>query len=280
MPDIMVVFVVGLLGVLAGGLVNILADDLPQRRAPRLPRYPDGTLRPALAWLGITAFLLGKHTSPQGARLSWRHPLSEGLTALGMLVALLSTADIANRDTLQLAFWLIYVAIFALVTVIDIEHRLILFVVIIPACLLALVDAAITTATANGPNPNLQDALLGGGLGLIVTFIMYIGGFVYMYLRFGNQETDEVAFGFGDVTLTTFCGLVLGWRPLIFALFLAVFLGAVGAFFFLLVGRLRQGKEYTPLTFIPYGPYIVAGTLIMLLFSSEFSQFLLRAAYG
>ncbi len=39
-------------------------------------------------------------------------------------------------------------------------------------------------------------------------------------------------------------------------------------------------RQTTMFTALPYGPYIVIGTVIMLLFSSEVSQFLLRAAYG
>ena len=57
------VFIVGLIGILAGGVVNILADALPQQKAVRFPpRYPDGTPRPLIAWLGITAFLFGRRT--------------------------------------------------------------------------------------------------------------------------------------------------------------------------------------------------------------------------
>jgi len=52
----MLIILVFLIGIIAGGIVNALADDLPERRRPQLPRYPDGTPRPLIAWLGITAF--------------------------------------------------------------------------------------------------------------------------------------------------------------------------------------------------------------------------------
>jgi leader peptidase (prepilin peptidase) / N-methyltransferase len=281
MPDIISILFVGLLGLLAGGVVNALADDLPHRRFPRTPHYPDGTPRPLIAWLGITAFLFGKRASPDGTHLAWRHPLTEIGAALGMILTLIVTEDAPQRDMLQLAFWLAYIVIFVLITVIDIEHKLILFVVIIPSCGLALADALLTTPSNDGPNPDLINALSGGALGFGVFFLLYIGGYLFTYImsQLRNQEIDEVAFGYGDVMLITLSGLVLGWRPLIFAMFIAVFLGALGAILYLLVIRLLR-RETTMFTALPYGPYIVVGTLIMLLFSAEVSQFLLRTAYG
>ena len=72
-----------ILGLIAGGIINVLADDLPLRRSLRFPVYlsdekkraihiPDENIdeilskpdeaRPPLAWLGITAFLFGLGT--------------------------------------------------------------------------------------------------------------------------------------------------------------------------------------------------------------------------
>jgi prepilin signal peptidase PulO-like enzyme (type II secretory pathway) len=137
--------VVGLIGVLVGGIVNALADDLPQRRNPHLPHYPDDTPRPLVAWLGISAFLLGKRTSPGGARLSWRYPITEVVTSLAMILVIARTsAGQPPATAWQVVFWLVYMAIFVLITVIDLEHKLILFVVIIPSAVVALVDAVLT----------------------------------------------------------------------------------------------------------------------------------------
>ncbi|MFN8373501.1 MAG: A24 family peptidase [Anaerolineae bacterium] len=282
MPDLASILLVAVIGILAGGVVNVLADDLPARRSVRSPHYPDDFPRPFRAWLGLTAFVLGKRVSPSGAKLSWRHPVTEIATALSMVIALIATSSAPNRDTLQLVFWLAYMAIFVLITVIDIEHKLILFVVIIPSALLAIIDALVTTSSTDGANPDLQSALIGGGLGFAVFFLLYIGGYLFTYImsQLRNQQIDEVAFGYGDVMLITFSGLVLGWRPLIFAMFIAVFLGAFGAFLYLILARFVRRRTPTMFTALPYGPYIVFATVIMLLFSSEVGQILQRTAYG
>jgi len=265
------IVVVGLIGLLIGGVINLLADDLPHQRSPRFPpRYPDGSPRPAIAWLGITAFLFGKRLAPDGSKLRWRYPLTELLTTGLMITTILATSDDPVMTPLQLIFWLIYMAIFSLITVIDLEHRLILFIEIIPACVIALIDAATTNYGAS-----LKDALIGGAVGFGVFFVLYLGGFLFVYVmaQTRGRSTSEVAFGYGDVMLITLAGLILGWQPLIPAMFLTVFLGAVGAVAWL-VGRWLTGNRYSLFTPLPYGQYIIAATIIMLLFSTEVTTFL------
>jgi leader peptidase (prepilin peptidase)/N-methyltransferase len=257
-----------ILGILAGGVINILADDLPSRRNPGLPHYPDGSPRPLTAWLGITAFLFRQQTSPNGLKLSWRYPLAEISTAFLMVLAYLSAADDPDMSGLQLIFYLIYMAVFVLITVIDLEHRLILFIVIIPSSFIALLDAATTQA-----KPDLHDALIGGLVGFGVFFVLYLGGILFSYFvaKIQGYELPEVAFGYGDVMLAMLCGFILGWQPLIFAMFITVFAGAIGALVYLFIRKLSG--RYDMFTPLPYGPYIVLGTLIMMLFTEQVRAF-------
>jgi leader peptidase (prepilin peptidase)/N-methyltransferase len=158
-------------------------------------------------------------------------------------------------------------AIFVLITVVDIEHKLILFAVMIPSYILAILDAILTPVTHE---PTLERALIGGLIGFGVFFLLYIGGYVYIYVvnQVQGRNINEVAFGYGDVMLATFSGLILGPEPLFFAMFITVFLGAAGAILWL-VSRRISGTGYSMFTALPYGPYIVAGTIVMLLFSAE-----------
>jgi prepilin signal peptidase PulO-like enzyme (type II secretory pathway) len=260
------IVVVTLIGLIAGGLVNVLADDLPHYRWPRLPRYPDGMPRPVIAWLGLSAFASGQRSSPSGAKLSWRYPLAEAATIIMMLTALAVKNNNPNVSDLQFVFWLFYMAVFVLITVIDLEHKLILFAVIIPSSLIAVLDAIVTPTRRE---PDLRDALIGGLAGFGVFFLLYIGGYVYVYISNQLQRgIDEIAFGYGDVMMALFSGLVLGWQALIFAMFITVFLGAFGAVAWI-VGRKVAGGDTSLFTALPYGPYIVAGTAIMLLFSGQ-----------
>lgn len=315
--EILVFCAAVVLGVLVGGLINILADDLPMRQTPRLPHYPDDTPRPATAWLGITAFLTGQRESPyaddpavipaaeplpvepaasipelpvepidrpesvesqdnsleeagpiepeepvqpRSRRLGWRYPLVEIVTGLAFGLLAVGFSDEKN-----LPFWFVYMAILILVTVIDLEHRLILFAVIIPACVYALIVAAVSPEEGKP----FTDFLFGGVLGFALFFAMFLGGLAFSAFT----QNDEVAFGFGDVMLAMLSGLILGWQAFIFASLITVFVGALGAFIYV-GGRTLIGRRYQMFTPLPYGPYIVIGTLIMLLFRDDVRQFL------
>jgi prepilin signal peptidase PulO-like enzyme (type II secretory pathway) len=258
-------------GILIGGVLNCLADDLPRRRALRLPHYPDGELRPVSAWLGITAFALGRHTSSSGRRLSVRHPLTELATGLLFVIAVLAAVDDREQSVFRLLFWFYYLAALTLITVIDMEHRLILFVTIIPSAIVAVIDAIIEPL-----GPNFVDALIGGAVGFGIFYLLYQGGFLFVSVsnQLRERQLNTVAFGYGDVMLMTVVGLMLGWQSLIPAMFITVFLGAAGAIAWLVwsaVARRRQSWA-TPL---PYGPYIVIAAMTMLIFANEVGGMLL-----
>lgn len=258
-------------GLAAGAIINALADDLPLRARLRLPHYADDTPRPPIAWLGLAAFVSGKRTSPSGAKLGWRYPAVELGTAALFILTAITSAERPEIDALQLAFYLIYMALFMLITVIDLEHRLILFAVIIPSYVIALLDA-ITTSF----RPDPGQALLGAAFGFGIFFLAYLGGYAYIAImgRIRGEKITEVAFGYGDVMLIALSGLILGIGPLLLTMFITVFLGAAGAILYLLVRRLR-GKHTSLLTPLPYGQYIVIATVIMLLFSNQMRSALL-----
>jgi prepilin signal peptidase PulO-like enzyme (type II secretory pathway) len=65
---------------------------------------------------------------------------------------------------------------------------------------------------------------------------------------------------------------MLGWRAVIFTMFVTVVLGAIGAFVYLVFAALLRNR-YQAFTALPYGPYIVIATVLMLLFRAEMGQF-------
>lgn len=260
----------GIIGVLIGGVINVLSDDLPARRNPQAPHYPDGTPRDPSAWLGITAFLTGQRDSratssePDGstspARLRWRHPVVEIVT--GVAFAVLA---IAYYGDVRVWAYFGFVAIMILITVIDVEHRLILFNVIIPASAFALFIAAV----APDSQSDFKDYLLGAAVGFGMFFLLFLGGEVYVRIR----GLNVVAFGFGDVMLAGLSGLILGWKAFLVASVLTILSGAAGSIIYMLGALIisRRSAWFKPL---PYGPYIVFGTLMMLFARDEVREFL------
>jgi leader peptidase (prepilin peptidase)/N-methyltransferase len=256
-------------GLLIGGVINALADDLPVTYRLRRIHYRDGEPRPAIAWLGVLAFLTRHRTSPGGAKLTWRYPAVE-LIMMAFYLYLAFNYGLSGHAL----YWMGCLAILMLITVIDLEQRLILFVVIIPSCIYALVGAALV-APEISEKIFFRDYVVGGVMGFGIFFAMYLGGILFSAAMASSrgEDLDEVAFGYGDVMLGTLAGFMLGWQALIFAIFIAVFAGAAGALIYL-SSRIFIKGEYDLFTALPYGQYIVFGTIIMMLWRTPVINYL------
>jgi leader peptidase (prepilin peptidase)/N-methyltransferase len=147
----------------------------------------------------------------------------------------------------------VYVTVLVQVLAFDLKTRYILDLVMFPSWVIAFALAFATpwTPYLTWPWPDWRTApvaaLIAGG----IFFLLYYGG----QLVFGAE-----AFGFGDVKLAVFIGMATGLSNLrvVHALLYGVFLGGFVAII-LLITRIRGLKEA-----VPYGPFLVIGTLITL----------------
>lgn len=253
----------GLVGLGAGGLLNVLADYLPRRELPGGPvcafcKRP----HPWPNWLAISGYLLtGGRCTRCGARLPLRHLLTELASAL--LFAFLWQH---YGPSPRLFFETLYTAIFILLFVIDLEHRLILHVTTLPAIVLAVVGSFFLARQGY----TWRLSLLGGGIGFLLALGMYLFGRLFIRLteRIRGQEIGQVAFGFGDVTLMTFMGLVVGFPNVIFALLLGVLLGGAGGGIYWLIRAVIR-RDYSLFTPIPYGPFLIASGWSFMIWGQE-----------
>lgn len=218
-----------LLSLLAAWLVNQLADRLPPE--PRQNRLRSGLV--LVIGLGVGLFLSLSSL-----------PLNPFL-ALGILTY------------------------FGLVTVIDIEHRLILHNVSLVGALLA--------ALAGTWLKGWQSALLGGLGGAGIMFLFYLFGILFARFRAQKRGSDdgEEALGFGDVTLSGVLGLLLGWPDVLLMLICGILLGGLSSL--LIVGAQALFRRYQPLeTFTAYGPYLILGACALLFFRPQVLALLFR----
>jgi len=251
-------------GLIAGILINICADSLPTAQRLHAPvcakcRQP----RRLLAWSGLAAYVTHKERcSHCGAPLSIRHVLVELATPVLFVFCWTRTGS-----TLTTLFNVLYSAILVLVTVTDLEHRLILHVVSLPSIALALVGAYASSAFDSPFR-----ALLGGGIGLGGSLFLYFTGMLFGWWigRRRGEALSDPAFGFGDVTLSTFLGLILGAPEIIFAIVIGICAGSIFAAVYLVVRGLIRRDHETFTAFIPYGPFLILGGAIMLFFGQEF----------
>lgn len=188
------------------------------------------------------------HRVLPGAPNALRAPVILAVNAVAF--AIVWTRDGAG---IQLLLHLIYTFIFLLVLVIDFEHRLILNVVILPAILFAALASPISQL-------GFALSLLGGVAAFAIVFAIYILAPIFSRLR---RHTLAVPFGFGDVKLAVFMGIVTGFSGVFHAILYAIILGGVGAILFLTY-QLIAHRRLALSAAIPYGPFFcIAGWFVM-----------------
>ncbi len=110
------------------------------------------------------------------------------------------------------------------------------------------------------------DTLLATGtdLGRNILGGLIVGGFFYLLWRFSRGKW----IGGGDVKLGFLAGFLVGWKLAYFLLLLSYLLGAAPALYLLLTGKVKAKSK------IPFGPFLVLATLIILCWSDKFNYWL------
>ena len=102
--------------------------------------------------------------------------------------------------------------------------------------------------------PNYINSLIGGilGYGIIWSII-----FIYKAVR------KKEGMGLGDAKLFGAIGFWFGWISIPFV----IFLSSITALLFVIPSLMKKSKKLS--SQIPFGPYIIIGTLIYLIFESN-----------
>ncbi len=265
-------FVVVLLGWLAGVVVNHAANVLPLRESlwqrpfckrrrdagpefvstARLGAAPPAEAvycrapRPPAAWSALAAYLTGRaRCAVCGKTVGPRAVLVEVATPI--LFWLVSRQ---YGFSAYLPFALAYTAILVLLTVTDLEHRLIQRVVMLPALLLAAAGSFFA------PHFGWQRAVLGGATGFVV---------FYLFALIGRGALGE-----GDVVLATFLGLITAFPNVVLALVYGILLGGIVS------GLLLLTRRATLKTFIPYGPFLMVAGWGVLVWGNSLARLVWR----
>jgi len=242
----------GLVGLAVGSFLNVVIDRLPRGESLiSPPSHCDacGHGLSALDLLPILSYVMlrGKCRFC-GVPVSWRLPLVELLT--GGLFAFLAWR---LGPGLPLYPSLVYVALFVPIFFIDLERGIIPDVIVFPGMALALVLALLGGRAI----PALEGCALGFGL------------FLAIYLVASYLLRQE-GMGQGDVKLAGLLGLINGWPLVLMCFLLAVISSGLLASVFLVL-RLKGRRDP-----IPFGPFLIAGSFVALLWGQGILDFYLR----
>ena len=184
------------------------------------------------------------------------------IAAATILLLCLMTENVGQGEALSHSVRFAWMPAFVLIAVIDIEHRRVLPVVLLPAAILALLESLSATRIMSTLAGGIAGVLLGGG--------MFLGGQLYLHAlrRWRGIRLREVPFGGGDVMLAGLCGLVVGWPFILPALLLAVFSAGASALLLLATGRVTLRST------LPYAPFLLGSSVIVLRFPEAFTDLL------
>ncbi|MFN8596808.1 MAG: A24 family peptidase [Anaerolineae bacterium] len=240
------IVIFALIGLIVGSFINALADVLPKRHAKwhGLACAACGQTRSVSRALAVVAFITRRRACLScGQTIAVRNPIVEVSTAA--LFALLFTRF---SDPIVLVLASFHTSVLMLLTVTDLEHRL------IPnrASLPAIAIAALTSFLWFGPGWYL--ALVGGVIGYV---------FFWLAAVLGGKAFGRGAMGGGDVKLAAYIGLITGFPGVITALVLTILAGGIVTTVLLLtrVVNMRSG--------IPYGPFLVIGGFTAMMWGQQ-----------
>lgn len=232
-----------LLGLCWGSFLNVLIYRIPRGESIVKPASHCPTCKISIRPIDnipLISYLLlrGRCRFCQG-RISFRYPAVEALTAIIFLLLYKRFGwDWQEFIYIPLASILIIIAF------IDLEHYLIPDRLTYPAIGLGL-----------------PISLLPGGvsLGEAVIGLVVGGGLIYLLTVLSPLLFGKEGMGGGDVKLAAVMGVYLGWEKTLIALFIASLLGSLVGISLILLKKKGRGD------YIPFGPYLVAGTLVMLI---------------
>ena len=239
-----------LVGVAIGAAINYLGDQLPRKRRLSHPLCSH-CLNPIspTRWVSLTRFFVGHCRC--GNKTSLRSIIVELFFA--MLLPLIDKLTPTNTHFIVLS---LLCALFFLIMVIDIEHKLVLNSVVIPTTFIAFFYGMLTN------NQDISKVLLIGTAGYMMMLLVFFGGKLYSKLMIKNVDlsSDVVTFGMGDVRLGGIIGLATGWPGLPQALVVTIISSGIVAI------TIRMSRNYKPFTMLPFSPFVIVGTLIAILF--------------
>ena len=250
------------LGWLAGLFINYASDVLPLTRRFSQPICSE--CQTPFPWADYLMLRACRNCGKSRSLRTW-------------LVQILTTGVFVYfwlhpSKALGVPLGMIVIIYFGIITVIDLEHRLILFPTSIVGAVLGLIVGTYIHSRINHSFViGAEKSLLGGLFGFGVMFLLYQFGTLVARFRArkmqaaGQADDDEEALGGGDVYLAAVLGLMLGWPFIWDALLLGVLLGGLISFLFIIALLLRRRYSRDALmTFIPYGPYFIIGAFYKL----------------
>ncbi|MDN4526229.1 prepilin peptidase [Fictibacillus fluitans] len=235
-----------LIGMVIGSFCNVAGIRIPQKKSIVYPGSSCSSCGRKLGWYELVPVVswlmqLGRCRGCRG-KVSILYPVMELLTGMLFMVS-----PLLLGWSLELLLSWSLIAMLAIITVSDLLYM------VIPDRILLFFGALFILQRSLVQNESAWELLFGFllGFGLLYAIAAASGG----------------GMGGGDVKLMGVAGIVLGWKAVLLAFMLALFLGAVFGSAGLALKYLNRKQR------IPFGPFLAAGILLSYFFYNEIAGF-------
>ncbi len=251
----MLSFLIFIFGTVIGSFLGVVIDRLPKGKTIAKGRsHCDNCkhrllsldLIPVVSFLALRGKCRYCHSS-----IGWNTFFIESITGLLFVITFLFVQSTFENQIFSFAFftsllyYLYIVSSLIAVFFIDLEHGIIPNKIVYPAVVVSLIYLAAFHATS------LPQYLLSSLAAYFFFFLLYV-------------FTKKKGMGLGDVKFALLMGLILGFPDIVIALYIAFLTGALVACMLVLWGKKKFGGGT-----VPFGPFLVGGTLVSL-FAGEF----------
>lgn len=260
----MFIFLFFAIGVCVGSFLNVLVDRIPREESVMKGRSHCEKCKKNLEWRDLIPlfsfiFLKGKCRFCK-AELSYYYPVVELITgALFVCVFLFASQENFQFSIVQILNIIYYLFIVSSLIVIfftDLKYGIIPDKIIYPAITVSFLYLILNTKYL-----------------LLPHLLSAVGVFVFFLLLF--LLTKGKGMGFGDVKLVFLMGLFLGFPKIIAALYVSFLTGAIVS----LILVLGKKKKFFG-GIVPFGPFLVFGTVMAWFFGKIILQKILPYGFG
>ena len=199
----------------------------------------------------ISYFLLSGKCRKCKKKISGQYVLVEFISILSFLIVYYLYAI-----SLTSVFLMILSLSFIIIFFIDLKHYIIPNVLTFSMMVLGFVKSF--DPNLNPMFPNYINSLIGGIIGF---------GIIWLIIFFYKQIRKKEGMGLGDAKLFAVIGFWFGWISIPFI----IFLSSVIALISVVPDLMKNSKKMS--TQIPFGPYIILGTIFYLVFQNKFINF-------
>ncbi|MDP3941163.1 MAG: prepilin peptidase [bacterium] len=245
------------LGATIGSFLTVVVDRLPRNISITRGRSLCDSCKHSLSWYDlfpvVSYLLLRGKCRYCGVPIGPHHLLMEILVGVLFLVVYYTTLA-SSISLLDGGYFLIETLIYRFLVVcalfviffIDLKHRMIPLSALLILGVLGVFNLAMNPVYA------------------VQAVAVAVGSFLFFFLI--HALTHGRGMGFGDVLFVFVMGLLLGFPTTIVAVYLAFLTGAVVSLILLLGGRKKLKSS------IAFGPFLVGGTFLCLLWGQQLTQ--------